>query len=289
MNTKALVGPGISGKKLRLGLQNTGNDITTFEAIGQASSTNLNFTGAPTASVTNSANVDEFVVRTSKPVVSQNSVPTKLTNTTMKLFDMDVTVDGTGSVDLARYVFDVNIAGAASLDFFQLVRDGSIVNSTEVDIYDTSGNDLQPGTGPYLSGTGSYQVVVSMLQADPITGSANLQLKAVVSGVAANDTVSTTLNDDDEIVEASGLDAVANDNTGQIFSTTAVDGIFTSTGTYQSTVAGDVLTSDSFIWSDSSADPHTFSLTDGASSADWTNGYLLDINNLDPVTLAENL
>lgn len=280
INTKALVGPSISGKKLRLGLKNTGNDITTFEAIGQSSSANLNFAGAPAPEVSNSGTVDEFVVRRAKPVISQNSVPTKLTSTTMKLFDMDVTVDGTGSLDVARYVFEITSSGGVDLDNFRVLRNGSNVDATKVDIY-SGAYDAQAGGTPIAAGT--FTIVVSMLQSDPIIGSANLQIRADATGVTANDTVSVKLSNVDENLETTGKTSGFNANTARLFDTTAGEGIFATYAAYQQTG-----TSEAFVWSDSSADPHTFSIADGGSSADFTNGYLLDINELDPVTLAEN-
>lgn len=284
-------GASLSGKKFRLGLQNVNNTISTFEAIGQSSSINDNFSDGD--EVTNSSQIEEFVVRENVPVFSQNAVSnTKLTSTTMELFDMDVTVDGSGSVNLVRMAFDiaVNNAGGVSaltLQDFVLNRDGSPVDVSDVAITKVSdGSDLSSVGGSTI--TADDQFIVAYLTSDPVVGSARFELEASVTGVEDSDSVTVELRDGDETVEINSMTSAANANTAQLVNAGATLGLFATGTTYQDTLTTAGALPANVVWSDTSAEPHVFSTAAAASSADFTNGYLLDVNELDPVTLSED-
>ncbi len=284
-------GASLSGKKFRLGIMDVGNTISTFEAIGQSSSINDNFSDDD--EISNAAQIEEFVVRENVPVFSQNAVANnKLTSTTMELFDVDVTVDGAGSVDLVRLAFDISVndadaGGELTLDDFVLNRDGSPVDVSNVAITKVSdGSDLSSVGGSTI--TADDQVIVAYLTSDPVVGSARFELEAAITGVEDSDSVTVELRDGDETVEINSMTVVVNDNTAELVNAGATLGLFATPTTYQDTLATAGALPANVVWSDTSAEPHNFSTVSTESSADYTNGYLLDVNELDPVTLSED-
>jgi hypothetical protein len=316
VNTKALVGESLSGKKFRLGLQNTGNDITSFEAIGQSSSTNLNFTGAPTTKVTNSANVNEFVVRKSIPTFANVSSSTSLANGEKTMFSYSVTADSAGSVSFGRMVFDIDMTDAGGvlvldLDEFKFYKGSSLV--TQAEIYGALAGDVGIGAGT-LGGDDS--VIVSFAQEESVAAgsSQTYSLKASVVNSENDDTVDTKINIGDENEEVGFgtgetpilatsvcgttdllLCSTGNGNTGRVYDSGVDEALlFASDTEFLDTATANR----NIIWSDKSADAHAYptictgagapdaacsgagALVRGSGSYDWTNGYLLDITDL---------
>ena len=310
VNTKAFVGQSISGKTFRLGLQNVGNSITTFEAIGQSSSTNLNFAGVdlatPTTKVTNSANINSFVVRTTVPTFANVSASTSLANGERTLQSFSVTADSAGSVAFGRLVFDVelsNAGGTTELEVgtFKFYRGSTLV--TAANIYGATTGDL---SGTSFAEADNQAVIVSFNQEESIAaGSTQVySLKASVTGSETDDSIDTKLNIGDENTPVSGvlstsvcgagndtLCSTGNGNTGRIYDTAANEALLWAGATEFSDTD---TTARNILWSDKSADAHTYptvaagSVTAGTGSFDWTNGYLLDITNLSSHNLQKN-
>ena len=301
VNTKAMATESVSGKELRLGLQNTGNDITTFEAIGQSSSTNLNFTGAPTASVLNSASVNGFVVRTTVPTFANVSASTSLQNGERTLQSFSVTADSQGPVSLARLVFNIAKSGQAgtviNLGAFKFYRGSTLV--TTANIYSAAVGDVDYNTVATLgAGINTSQVIVTFNQEETVGAgsSQTYSLKANVIGAASKDSVDTGLAIGDEAVAVTGLLVNnGNVNTGRVYTAGANNALITAAATDFRAVA---TVARNIIWSDNSADSHTYptvaanpgggTVTTGTGSYDWTNGYLLKITNLNSQTLSMN-
>ena len=305
INTKALVGESISGKKLRLGLQNTGNSITTFEAIGQSSSTNLNFTGTPTAKVLNSANINNFVVRNSVPTFANVSSSTSLSNGERDLMKFSITADSAGAVSFARLVFDVTFGGAApDLDSFKFYRESTLL--ANVNIYGAAAGDVDYVSGGNLGG--DDQVIVSFDQEEtvPAGSSVTYKLTATATNVVTDDSVDTKLaigDESEEVGFGTGETAIlttgcsvnpastGNGNTGRIADTTANCALFGTTTDVVDTLG----TNRNIVWSDKSANAHAYptvngtvnpsTFATGTGSYDWTNGYLLDLTSLSSNTL----
>ena len=307
VNTKALVGESLSGKTFRVGLKNTGNDITTFEAIGQSSSTNLNFADAnPTAKVTNSANVDNFVVRKSVPTFANVSASTSLANGERTLQSFSVTADAAGSVAFGRIVFDVVLSdsdagGELDLDEFKMYRGGTLV--TAANIYD-AGGDIGVGGGTINSA--SESVIVSFNEEESVAAgsSQTYSLKATVLGTETDDSIDTKISIGDENTAIAGvlgtsvcgagnttLCSTGNGNTGRVYDTAANEALLWAAATE---FADTATAARNIIWSDKSADNHAYptvaagTVTGGSGSYDWTNGYLLDITDLSSHNLAKN-
>ena len=288
VNTEAAVGEALSGQTFRLGLQNTNNDITTFEAIGQSSSNNINFDDAnPTAQVTNSPNVESFVVRNSIPSFANVSSSTSLANSEKTLFSFSVTADSAGSVSFGRFVFDVDLtdaSGAAptlTLDDFKFYKGSSYID--DANVYGVAGGDLGLGSGNTI--TAADTIIVSFQQEESVAAgsSATFSLKANVSGSENDDTVDTNLAIGDENTPVAGLTTNTNENTARVYSATATDSLMAANTEF---VQADTTAARNIIWSDKSADSHAYptvsatAVTAGSGSYDWTNGYLLDITDL---------
>lgn len=291
--------PEVSGAKIRLGLQNIGNTSNTFTAIGQSSNKSDYF--VDNDEITNSAAVNNFVVRESVPVFSQNSTPSKLSPGPTELFDFDVTVDGAGSVDMPRMVFDVvlndadsGVVGDLALSNFKLTRDGVLVDAANVNIVDAATDASLENTTITTGNTATkiFQVIVTLNTSEPVVGSASFRLDATAAAVEAGDSITVLLSDDDEALEASGmtLGGNTNPNTGRLVDDTANHGIFTDAAGYTNDLDGDAnvtIGSADIIWSDQTAEPHVFSSVIDGSSYDYTNGFRLRVNALDQVVIEE--
>lgn len=302
VNTKAAVGEIISGKSLRLGLQNWGNDITTFEAIGQSSSTNLNFdtvagvkNAVPglTDLVSNSASVNPFVVRNSVPTFALINSSTSLTNSENTLFKFSVTADSAGSVSFGRLVFNVDMSDDAGADLD--LNNFKFTRGTGGHI---TGANIWSGLGVNLIGAGAIgnvgdDVIVSFDQEETVDAGSTVQysLKATGVNTFSRDSVVTSLNTSDETTELAGLTMNTNPNTGRVYAAAdATNGIFTAAAADFSKLLG---VNRNIIWSDKSADAHAYPtvaagvVTTVTGSFDWTNGYLLKATDLNSQSLTK--
>ncbi|MBN2306523.1 S-layer homology domain-containing protein [Candidatus Peregrinibacteria bacterium] len=322
VNTAAAVGEALSGQSFRLGIQNINNDITTFEAIGQSSSTNLNFgdTGGAlgeTTKISNYTDISTFVVRKTVPTFANVSASESLANGIKTLMSFSVTADSAGPVSFGRIVLNVDQADSddASLNTanYQLYRGSSLLST--VNIYDSVG-DLSAASLGGAAADQNEDVIVSFNSEESVNAgsSQTYSLKALVSGADSDDSVTTTIVTGDEATPVAGILGTAvcgnandkpcstgNANTGQIYETAANEALFTASATEFS----DTNTANrNIIWSDKSAKNHAYpAITAGTVTApvsasdwnasnegpyDWTNGYLLDITELEPHTLSKN-
>ncbi len=267
------VGPMLSGETLRLGLS-TQNDITSFQATGLDSGLEIT-----DPEITNSTQVNQFVVRENIPHFTVNPVESEqLVNSTQELFSFDVDVEGVGEVDLVKFTYVINVLDAdgngLSLNDFEVAIDGSPSNA---------GLTLIGGGGSLENG--SHVITVALGSSEPIVGGAEISLEAVAQGVSSGDSVTIELTDGDEFSPFTNMANSFHPNTGLLVGP-GDEAIFGSQVIYEitnvSTATGEPA---NIVWSDSSAEPHIFSTASSQGSRDWTNGYLLGINELDPVTL----
>lgn len=298
----------LSGAQIRLGLQNIGNTINTFEAIGQSSSLNENFNDGD--EVNNVTDPEIQVIRKSKPIVSDVSKPNILNNqSNQSLLTFNIKADPKGSISVGRMVFDVDIAaaGAVTVSDFKVFKGNSALSDTVANIVDNLGTDVTTTGAGTIAGTS--QIIVSFNEEQTVAGGANQEfsLRAFPHSFQTDDTINTRLAVGDENAPVTniigdGVSGCANDpvvasngngNTGHLSDTSAADcALFTG--------AIDDFSFDlpanedrNFLWNDkSSTNPsHSYptvlggSVDDGTGSAEWTNGYLLNIDNLTSQTI----
>ncbi len=287
LNKVSDVGESLSGETFRLGIQDTGNTSDSFRAVGDISGFVVGYGNTGNFSVEN-ATAEPFTVRKTVPGFSINSASESMKNGENTLLDYSIAASSGGSVGIARLVFEVvaSDSNAAGLELgdFKLYRGSSYLS--DVTIYDgTGGQDVGLGSGNTLA-DGTSHVIVSFDQEETISSgdTENYSLRASISGSETNDSVSTRLALGDEQAPLSGLTAVNQENTGKIYvDGDATAGIFTNADTDLSQWLG---TAKNIIWSDKSAESHLYPtvaaglVTDNSGSADWTNGYLLDIVSL---------
>ncbi|MBU0705907.1 S-layer homology domain-containing protein [Patescibacteria group bacterium] len=292
LNSIADVGEGLSGEVFRLGLQDTNNNDSSFRAVGELSGYTVGY-GGSRLSVSGSQ-VQPFTVRKSVPHFSMNDIPDTMLSGMNSLISFNVAADAAGSVSLARLVLELSVydnsGSSLSLSDFRLYRGSSYMNN--VNIYDATGSqDLTLAGGGSLAG-GTFFVIVTFDQEEIVSAgdSLNFLLKATVNSADKNDSVSTGFARDDENSPLSGLTAVNQPNTGKVFvNGDATAGIFTGVNDF----AQNLGTGRNIIWSDRSANLHLFPtvsgglVTSGSGSADWTNGYLLELSALEDHTISK--
>ena len=310
-------GDKVSGQGFRLGIASVPNTISTFEAVGVASSTTINDTGAGLDVVTwsNETAVNPFIVRTTVPTFTKVSgLSTSLANIESRLYGFTVAADSAGSVQFGRFNFkvDENIAAVGNLSHFKFWRGSTLlsgaVGTANANIYDTAvlGTDVADPAGVKATDT-STNIVVSFNQQETIGAaqSATYYLDATVSGVAAatGETVTTRLDTSDETVPVAlvlaGCAAGWNNgnlNTGRVFDVAnATCALFGGAGPATSDFVKQNTANRSIVWSDMSASDvvnHAYPTLAGGNVAsasgtyDWTNGYLLKLNTLASQTLS---
>ncbi len=289
-----------SGENFRLGLQETGNTASTFEAISQITSTTdnvMNF--APSA-----YDVKEFVVRSGLPEFAV------IGDTSRQLYSGDIeayefTFSAASNIGLSRLVFEVTQSGLTVIDQARILRNGNMLESGDAgfanNVYlmwdagavscfaHTQQNGA--GTGMDCNGgmTGTSKLIVAFNNEEQVnsTGTNTYKLRFNISGVSSGDQLIVRLEDGDD-VDALNIGGTVN-NTGTLFNNGAGNEIFGTATDWASEAT--TLTNRNIIWTDRSAELHRYStITPGnppsvsaGSSADFTNGYLLKINTLPPV------
>ena len=285
VHTIAGAGEDVSGATFRVGPKDSANNNNTFEAIGVASNKTIT---NPTFQ--NTASIKQFVVRRSKPVFAKQVVDTDLGDGDVELYEFDVTADG-NAVSFGRIIFDVDVndadvLSALTIDDFRLLRDGALVDESDVDIF-SGANNLSVTGGDSLT-DGLSQVIVSFIQEETVNpGDPNTYtLMANVSASDTDDSLKTTPRTGDENTPVTGLTVNnGNANTGRLVDADADEGLVTTATALQQTPG----TARNVLWSDKSAGAgHVYDTDDGASSLDFTNGYLLKLNgNLTSSTLSQ--
>ena len=299
----ALVNDKFSGALLRFGIQDTQNTTATFEAVSASGQVTTSFLG--------SSSVQPFVIRKSKPVFASASVPTVLNNGESTLYGLNITAQN-GDVSFGRLVFDVTTFGLKdkNIHSFHLYRGAAMIPDANVNIIgtrvlskdnnyyslpariQTSTMGLDGCDGAFQDGVkdGTYQVIVSFNTEEtvPKNTTRTYYLKANVVNPALGSAVTTKLNsqyDNSKLINLTSY-------TGKIFvQDSPRKGIFLY-NPLEFTENDD----SGIIWSDRSATPHsypTFSTVDSQTSvasdtgsADWTNGYLLNVGTLPAATLS---
>lgn len=312
----------LSGKKFLLALKEGNLGSTEFEAIGVSSSEATYFTAA--ADITGAANLARHILRRSKPVFTHlppASSPGVLSSTS-NLYQFSVTANG-GDVTLGRLVFDItqSWAGAGAVSSFKFQSsDTSLATVSDVNgvnIYSDAGVDLKTTTA---LGAGVKAIVTFDQQQVIANGNTNYYvLKANISGSVKDDSIETQFASGDETTEVSGILA-GYDNENGLFANTsylsdavANQGLFLDTGattSYLRGIAG-IYAARNIVWSDQSGSDscgvvsascpfatgtatsksHVFPtiatgvVTANSGTADWTNGYLLNVEQLNPTSL----
>ncbi|MCK5612230.1 hypothetical protein KAR91_60725, partial [Candidatus Pacearchaeota archaeon] len=299
----------LSGKKFKLALKELNTGSSEFEAIG-VSSSEANYFLAPT-DITGAANLATNVLRRAKPIFTH--LPnTNVLSTTNNFYQFSVTANG-GDVTLGRLVFDVATSGTVTG-----------VANLRIQSSDTSLQSVGDVSGSTVTIVGAQAIVAfDQQQTIPSGDTFYYVLKGdIVGGLADNDSVEVRFASGDEAVEVTNALAGAgydNDNdlvlltanTTYLSGAAAGQGLFV-TGGYLGTVG----TALNVVWSDHSggnscssldpvADPgctvlgtavskgHVYpeivagAVTPDSGTADWTNGYLLNIEQLDPTNLTK--
>lgn len=303
VNPMQAIGEELSGKAFRLGIKDTNNTSDTFEAVGVSTAQVIN-----SPSFSGSSSVQEFTVRRSKPTFATAPAPSKLVTGENTLFSFNVTANQAGSVSFGRFVYNVNVSGFSSVgdDIWRwsFYRGSTKMSSDNVNIYCAPANSanvrnlldygLDQCDGVMDNGiaNGAYNVIVSFNQEETISaGTSNLYiLKANITNAGMGKSITTKLATGDDNVAVAGLTANnGNQNTGKISDIGANLALITSGA---SSFLNSTVTARNIIWSDNSADIHSYpiissgTVTNGTGSYDWTNGYLLKVAILPAVTLS---
>lgn len=299
-----------SGKSFRLGLQNVGNALANTQFNGE-SSANESFEDGD--EVTGSALIDKFVVRKTKLKFANVAAGSGLSNAQNTLLSFSVTADAAGSATLARFVADLDLTdtdgmGEFNLDEFQVTR---TINNQQTVISDSNifgviAGDIGVGGGPLAS---SDTVTVTFDKEETISAGSTVvyTLKATGVGTETDDTVSTKLaigDENSEVLVANSVNNNGNLNTARIYCFSSTGGVDNCLlGDHDNNNANDAesqnefkglidnITDRNLIWSDKSDDNHLYPtivdgvVTNGTGSTDYTNGYLLDIDNLNAHTI----
>jgi hypothetical protein len=307
-------GDKVSGQGYRLGVASTTypNTTSTFEAVGVASSTTINDTGAPATDIvtwSNETSVNPFVVRTTVPTFTKVSgLSTTLSSgSDRRLYGFTVAADSAGAVSFGRFVFkiDESIAAAPGLSKFKFWRgstllSGILTSGQRAFIQDSvTGDVADPSV--ILATNASANIIVSFNQEEVVGAGESLTyyLDATIAGVAVagGESVDTRIATGDEttpVAVAAGPGCVANWNNGNLNTGLVYDASLGGTcGLFLAATDLALLApaNRNVIWSDGSAnDPvmHAYptvnagtgAVTTATGTYDWTNGYLLKINAL---------
>lgn len=232
------------------------------ESVGMAS-------GERVYAATGAAHGNAQVLRASFPIVSQQTSPTTLANTTMDLFKFQVAANSAGSIAFKQAIFDVAVNGV-TLSNFKLLRGTDAVDDAQYTIVDSAGNNLKAG-----SIAANNYVVVSFGTGyeEGISGTGNVySLRATVSGAASGDSVTVQFYRDPTLSVTTGY--IGTGAVGVSTDATTTFGIDDSD-------AGDGVSNriGSFVWSDNSESPHSPALGTAGGSRDWTSDlYVKDLN-----------
>ena len=299
-------GPGeaLSGRVVRAGMLNIGNVDATFRAVGLGSQTVVN-----TPTVVNNTNVPIQVVRLSMPTMTKVAANPDMDPNETTLFSFKVAADAAGPVSFGRFVFDIDQTGVVNAEDFRFFRGAQVLNN--VKIFKAGGTDISPTGAPFGAGLDG-QVIVSFTAEETVTAGSNItySLKAVPTAAAVDNTISTKFAIGDENVTVAGISAgstctttdnalcsTGNANTGRIYDTEANEGLFDN-GDDDFSFVDSLGTARNFLWSDNSADAHSYptfctgaaapdaacagvdSIVRGSGSFDWTNGFLLRLTDI---------
>jgi hypothetical protein len=209
------------------------------------------------------------VIRKVVPTFATIATSTNLFVGQNTLYSFSVTAGANANVAIHKFTLNSSLAAAAVANTFQLYENGSLVDQTKYIIKDNSAGDI---TGATTITTGAHTIVVTFAGEDKIglNSTKTFAVKANVTSAPTTSSISTYMLSD-----------------------VIGDVLTTNTGT--GTIAGvDTNTSKNLIWSDNSASLHsagnhvagTADSSYSDSSADWTNGFLVQTLPSIPQTLS---
>jgi hypothetical protein len=263
-------GPHYSGRTFRVGIQDIGNNGTTFDAIGLVSSDrDTSFTSAQ---ISGAQSIPTQIVRKAVPRFSAVQTENNLISGDNKAYSLTVKAEG-ASVELSRLVFDVNESGLTAVDQAKVWRGSSLLQpEVRWDAGATScfANTAQAGAGTGMNCAGApmtnSKLIVVFSEPEIISKDETLTytLNLNVQGAGTGSSLAVKLATGDEGTAPALTSAVP--TTGFLF-TGGADGLFATDADYRTEATA--ITDRNIIWSDRSAESHN------AASDDYTNGYLL--------------
>ncbi|MBI5654667.1 hypothetical protein HZC53_03385 [Candidatus Uhrbacteria bacterium] len=226
---------------------------------------NLRTTGAVSgerlyADAAGVAKPNAMILRKTKPILTaQNLANNVLFNGEVELYRFQLAADQAGCVGFKQIAFGITGQQYVGFSNFRFYRGSSQIPSSEYHVVDIkNGTDLYSGATENLSST--YALVnVSFTAEDTVCGSGNVySLRGTANSVSSGKSVSINLLHEYPVVitgvPVGSLINMAPENPNPWFFH----------------VLQGQNTSGPFIWSDQSELPHS------ESSADWTNGYLVE-------------
>ncbi len=146
VNSMSAVGETLSGTVFRMGILETGNTVSTFEAVGVRSSVSV------PANISSGSSVNSFTVRKSVPTFTKvPGLSTVLANGTNRLYGVQVCADNAGPVSLGKWTYEF-AAASVSLVNHRVYR-----GSTQLD------------ASVAITGVGNH-ILVAFLQGETIGG-----------------------------------------------------------------------------------------------------------------------
>ena len=215
---------------------------------------------------------------TSKNVIVFRTIPTvaqvDLSNSSAlvngastELYKFTISADASGPMALKQIKLpitwsDGGTADTLEIESFKLYLNGDDYTSA-VTIKDNAGNDVTDGTGVLEANTAVYVTFSNELDI-PASATYTFSVRGVPQGFRM--TGADTQGDSFSMYLAG--DSTSNGTSVYLVDAAVADGIFGLSAT-----VGGAEGANSFIWSDYGVTPH--SETNGSSSADWHNGYLV--------------
>jgi hypothetical protein len=242
------VGETLSGKSYRLGLRDTGNTVSTFEAVGATSASTEN-----DPAIAGGSTVDAFLVRKSIPTFGNVSgLSTTLVNGSNRIFGWTIAADNAGPIGFGR--LKLWTFGDVTLSDLKLYRGSTLLQNV---VLTQIGN-----------------AILATFAQEEVVGAGLVQtyyLDATVTGVVPGSRLGTQLMLEDGPVPLT-LANSCSPKTGYVFGLGGTS-LFANAADFVSTdVVGNEL-----VWSDRSADAHAYPVlanglvVAGSGSQDWTN------------------
>jgi len=211
VTTNSIAAGADSGENPRVMLANasgtTGNLTNEFIAVGQASGTKL-FGNVGSGIACNNTNVNEMVIRKTKPAVSKASASTTLNNGENILYAFTVGANANEDVSFRRVVFSSaisNAGGSADLTvgYFTFYRSSTSLTN-KVTIVDQLGDNLElvaveTQASPWVTTSEAItSVIVTFATEEVISAgsSSTYYLKATVGGSELGDNITFRIADD---------------------------------------------------------------------------------------------
>ena len=280
-------GPSLYGQTIRLGIQDPGSapNVTIFDAVGAISKAHAN------PQWVNAESVEPLMIRKSAPTfASVTDLSTALSIGLNDLYSLTVTASKSGPVSLAGLTFQVSVSQPASttLSEFRLFRVDSLLKRSEVlaNLFSERGNIGVDSNNSFTGGL--VGVSFNTEEIIPAGESQTYTLKAMVTGSVKSGSGVTTQPLGDSTLLAPPNSCGATPSMGKLYDTNGsalfgLDGEFSFANRPKARV----------IWSDQSAATHTYPTVDhgivtaGSGSCDWTNGWGLGLENLEPHILIQ--